>query len=198
MVEYDRTTALLVVDVQNDFADPGGSLYVDGGERVVEAVNREIERANGAGALVVYTQDWHPESTPHFEKDGGVWPVHCVAGTHGAELHPALRQSDDRELVRKGTGGEDGYSAFSMRDFRSGEVRPTELDTVLERRGVERVVIAGLATDYCVKETALDALRRGLPTTVLRHAIAAVDLEEDDGARALAEVAEAGATVTES
>ncbi|HEX2274322.1 MAG TPA: isochorismatase family protein [Acidimicrobiales bacterium] len=198
MVDYDQRTALLVVDVQNDFADAGGSLYVSGAEEVVEAVNREIERASAAGALVVYTQDWHPESTPHFEKDGGVWPVHCVAGTRGAELHPALRLSDDREVVRKGTGGEDGYSGFSVRDPETGDVSATELDAVLERRGVERVVIAGLATDYCVKETALDAVRRGLSTTVLRNAIAAVDLEEGDGDRALAEVAAAGATISES
>ncbi len=196
MVEYGRASALLVVDVQNDFADPEGSLYVKGGEQVVEAVNREIERARATGALVVYTQDWHPESTPHFEKDGGVWPVHCVAGTWGAELHPALLQADDREVVRKGTSGEDGYSGFSVRDPESGEVHATELDAVLERRGIERVVVAGLATDYCVKETALDAVRRGLPTTVLRHAVAAVDLNEGDGDEALAEMAAAGATVT--
>ncbi len=196
MVEYDRGAALLVVDVQNDFADPGGSLYVHGGEQVVEAVSREIERAVAAGALVVYTQDWHPESTPHFEKEGGVWPVHCVAGTWGAELHPALRLADDREVVRKGTGGEDGYSGFSVRDPRSGDVRATDLDGVLERGGVGRVVVAGLATDYCVKETVLDAVRRGLPTTVLRDAVAAVDLSEGDGDRALEEMAAAGATVT--
>jgi nicotinamidase/pyrazinamidase len=196
MVDYDRSTALLVVDVQNDFADPGGSLYVSGAEQVVEAANREIERAGAAGALVVYTQDWHPESTPHFEKDGGVWPVHCVAGTWGAELHPELRLADDREVVRKGTGGEDGYSGFSMRDPESGDVSATALDALLEGRGVERVVIAGLATDYCVKETALDAVRRGLATTVLADAIAAVDLQEGDGERALGEMSAAGATVT--
>jgi nicotinamidase/pyrazinamidase len=198
VVEYDRSTALLVVDVQNDFADPGGSLYVSGAEQVVDAVNREIERAGAAGALVVYTQDWHPESTPHFEKDGGVWPVHCVGGTPGAELHPALRVAAGSEVVRKGTGGEDGYSGFSVRDPESGDVRATGLDALLERRGIERVVVAGLATDYCVKETALDAVRRGLATTVLRNGVAAVDLEEGDGERALAEVAAAGATVTES
>ena len=196
MVEYDPAAALLVVDVQNDFAAPGGSLSVRGGEQVVDAVNREIEQATAAGALVVYTQDWHPESTPHFEKDGGVWPVHCVAGTWGAELHPALRLADDREVVRKGTGGEDGYSGFSERDPQSGDVRATDLDAVLERRGIERVVIAGLATDYCVKETTLDAVGRGLPTTVLREAVAAVDRAEGDGDRALSEMAAAGATVT--
>ena len=124
--------------------------------------------------------------------------MHCVAGTWGAELHPSLRICEGGEVVRKGTGGEDGYSAFSVRDPESGEVRATELDGLLERRGIERVVVVGLATDYCVKETALDATRRGLPTTVLRPAIAAVDLEEGDGDRALAELAEAGVSVTAS
>lgn len=194
-VDYDAGTALLVVDVQNDFADPAGSLYVAGGERVVEAVNEQVERARVAGAIVVYTQDWHPGSTPHFQKDGGAWPVHCVGGTWGAELHPALRVVDDSEVVRKGTGGEDGYSGFSVRDPHSGQVRGTELDGVLAPRGVHRVVVAGLATDYCVKETVLDAIRRGLATSVVGDAIAAVDLEPGDGERALAEMTGAGATL---
>ncbi|HWC11074.1 MAG TPA: isochorismatase family protein [Acidimicrobiales bacterium] len=191
-VGYDGSTALLVVDVQNDFADPSGSLFVEGGEEVVPNVNREVERAAAAGAVVVYTQDWHPESTPHFEKDGGVWPVHCVGDTWGAELHPGLRVEEDGEIVRKGTGGEDGYSAFSVRDPESGEVSATGLDGILEQRGTQRVVIVGLATDYCVKETALDAANRGLPATGLRDAVAAVDLEPGDGERALEEMAQAG------
>ena len=188
----DGTTALLVVDVQNDFADPAGSLFVRGADDVVAAVNREVGRAAEAGALVVYTQDWHPERTPHFEKDGGIWPVHCVGGTWGSELHPGLRVEEDGEIVRKGTGGEDGYSAFSVRDPESGAVRATGLDGILERRGAERVVIVGLATDYCVKETALDAASRGLGATVVRDAVAAVDLEPDDGQRAIEEMTRAG------
>jgi nicotinamidase/pyrazinamidase len=191
-VGYDGSTALLVVDVQNDFADPAGSLFVKGAEHVVAAVNQEVDRAAAAGAIVVYTQDWHPESTPHFEKDGGIWPVHCVGGTWGSELHPGLRVEEDAEVVRKGTGGEDGYSAFSVRDPQSGEVSGTGLDEILERRGATRVVIVGLATDYCVKETALDATSRGLPATVVRGAIAAVDLERQDGERALSEMASVG------
>ena len=191
-VGYDGTTALLVVDVQNDFADPAGSLFVKGAAEVVAAVNREVERAAAGGALVVYTQDWHPESTPHFEKDGGIWPVHCVGGTWGSELHPGLRVEQDGEVVRKGTGGEDGYSAFSVRDPESGEVWATGLDDILGRRGAQRVVIVGLATDYCVKETALDATSRGLRATVVRDAIAAVDLQADDGERAIQEMARAG------
>src|SRR5439155_20436555 len=114
MPAYDASTALVVVDVQNDFADPKGSLYVRGGERVPAAANGEIARARAAGTLVVYTQDWHPESTPHFAKDGGIWPVHCVGGTWGAEFHPNLDVAEDAVVLRKGTGGEDGYSAFTV------------------------------------------------------------------------------------
>ena len=118
MTTYDSTTALLVVDLQNDFADPAGGLYVKGGEEVVRPVGVEVGAAQNAGAAVVYTQDWHPATTPHFEKDGGVWPVHCVHDTWGAELHPDLLVQGP--VVRKGTSGEDGYSAFSVRDPLSG------------------------------------------------------------------------------
>src|SRR3990172_4638626 len=110
----DPTTALVVVDVQNDFADPAGSLSVRGGEAVVVAANAEIAAARAAGALVVYTQDWHPESTPHFAKDGGVWPVHCLAASWGAALHPALDVGGP--VVRKGSAGEGGDSGFTLRD----------------------------------------------------------------------------------
>jgi nicotinamidase/pyrazinamidase len=193
MAEYDSKTALIVVDVQNDFADPKGSLYVKGGEEVVPVINAEVERALAAGALVVYTQDWHPESTPHFQKDGGIWPVHCVQGTWGAELHPELEVAG--EVVRKGAGGEDGYSGFSMRDPTSGSREETGLEELLRRRGIEKLVVAGIATDYCVKETVADALARGFPTTVLREGIRAVDLRPGDGERALNAMLRAGARV---
>ncbi len=190
MASYDERTALVVVDVQNDFADPAGNLAVAGGEAVVPVINEEVARATAAGGFVVATQDWHPPDTPHFEKDGGVWPVHCVQGTWGAELHPELRIAGP--VVRKGTAGEDGYSGFTMRDPRSGETVPTELEGLLRERGIERVVVAGLATDVCVKETALDAARLGFATTVLTRAVAAVDLQPGDGEAALAEMAGAG------
>ncbi len=190
VASYDERTALVVVDVQNDFAHPAGSLAVAGGEEVVPVVNEEVARATAAGGFVVATQDWHPPDTPHFEKDGGVWPVHCVQGTWGAELHPDLRIQGP--VVRKGAGGEDGYSGFTMRDPRSGETVPTELEGLLRQRGIERVVVAGLATDYCVKETALDAARLGFATSVLTRAVAAVDLQPGDGEAALAEMAGAG------
>lgn len=193
---YDERTALVVVDVQNDFADPGGSLYVQGGEKVVAAANFEIDRAVEAGALVVYTQDWHPEHTPHFEPDGGIWPVHCVRGTWGAELHPDLKVVG--EVVRKGTGGEDGYSGFTVRDPKSGAESGTGLEDLLKERGIERVVVVGLATDYCVKETAVDAAGKGFDTLVLSSAIAAVDLKPEDGKQALAEMSAAGAQVVDA
>ncbi|MYH40956.1 MAG: isochorismatase family protein, partial [Chloroflexi bacterium] len=112
-MEYDARTALVVVDVQNDFAHPEGSLYVAGAEEAIAAANREIERAQGAGALVAYTQDWHPEHTPHFARDGGIWPVHCVAGSWGSRLHDDLLADPSAPRVRKGIGGEDGYSGFT-------------------------------------------------------------------------------------
>ena len=193
MADYDATTALLVVDVQNDFADPKGSLYVTGGEEVVSGVNRELERVRSSGATAVYTQDWHPESTPHFQKDGGIWPVHCVMETWGVKLHPDLRV--EGEVVRKGSGGEDGYSGFTVRDPKSGAETPTELEGKLRSRGIEKVVIVGLATDYCVKETALDAAAKGFDTVVLSDAVRAVNLEPGDGERALDGMRAAGARV---
>jgi nicotinamidase/pyrazinamidase len=196
MPTYDERTALVVTDVQNDFGDPAGGLYVRGGEEVVPVVNGEIDRAAGSGALIVYSQDWHPELTPHFEKDGGIWPVHCVADTWGAEFMPGLDVREDAEFLRKGTGGEDGYSVFTVRDPRSGETAPTRLERLLRDRDVERVTAVGLATDYCVKETALDALRLGFHAEVLLDGCRAVDLRPGDGERAVEEIRRAGGRVT--
>ena len=192
MSRYDERTALVVVDLQNDFADPAGRLAVTGGEAIVPAVNHAVRQAQDAGAFVVVTQDWHPETTPHFAKDGGVWPVHCVAGTWGAELHPSFEVHGDVPRVRKGRNHEDGYSGFTTRDPDTGEETPTELEGLLRERGIERVVVCGLATDYCVKATALDAVRLGFAAMLLTEAVAAVNLAPDDGDRALAEMAEAG------
>ncbi len=132
---YDPHVALVVVDVQNDFADPSGSLWVRGGAEIVPLVNAEIERALAAGAAVAYTQDWHPAHTPHFAQDGGIWPVHCVRETWGAELHPALAVRGP--VVRKGADGEDGYSGFSMRNPADGLTVPTELDATIAGAGAE-------------------------------------------------------------
>lgn len=193
MVDYDPKTALLVVDVQHDFGDPKGSLYVKGGEEVVAIANREIARAEAAGAVIVYTQDWHPPVTPHFKKDGGVWPVHCVRDTWGAQFIEGLRV--DGEVLRKGTGGEDGYSGFTVRDPISGTSEATRLGHILVDDGIERVVIMGIATDYCVKDTAIDARRLGLEVVVLREGVRAVNLEPGDDERAFAAMRTAGVEV---
>ena len=194
MQRYDRRTALVVVDLQNDFADPSGSLAVHGGANLVPIINAEIAMARAAQATVVLTQDWHPEITPPFAKDGGVWPVHCVAGTWGAELHPALDPdaTADALRIRKGSNGEDGYSGFTMRDPTTGETTPTELEGLLRSAGIERVVACGLATDYCVKATALDAVRLGFETAVLLDAMRPVELTAGDEQRAIDEMTAAG------
>ena len=194
--EYDTTTALIVVDVQNDFADPTGNLSVAGGDAIVPYVNGQIAVALAGGAFVAYTQDWHPPSTPHFAKDGGPWPVHCVAGTWGAAFHPALA-ANAGPSVRKGANGEDGYSGFTMRDPLTGVTVPTELDGLLRGRGIRRVVVCGLATDYCVRATALDASALGYRTSVLVGGVRAVDLQAGDGASALTELVEAGVELAE-
>jgi len=193
MTSYSARTGLVVVDVQNDFADPGGSLSVSGGLDVVREVNAQVEAAAAAGAPVFYTQDWHPADTPHFAKDGGTWPVHCVQGTWGAQLHPDLTVAG--EVVRKGQHGEDGYSGFSMQDPRTGEVVPTRLADLLRGAGVQQLVVVGLATDYCVRATALEGREQGWPVTVPWSAVAAVDVSPGDGERTREELHAAGVTI---
>jgi len=193
MAQFDEGTALVVVDVQNDFADPKGSLYVQGGEKVVPTINGLIEEARRAGAPVVYTQDWHPESTPHFAKDGGIWPVHCVQGTWGAEFHPEL--TVEGEVVQKGADGKDGYSGFSVRDPTTGTAAPTQLHSLLDP-AVQRLVIVGLTGDYCVKETALDGIRLGYSVEVPLALTRFVELTPGDTERSVEEMRAAGVSVT--
>ena len=188
-------TALIVVDVQNDFAHPEGSLFVRGAPEVIPRINGELGRAVEQGGWIFLTQDWHPARTPHFETDGGVWPVHCVGGTWGAEFHEGL-EVPDAPVIRKGVDGGDGYSAFAVLDPESGEARETELHSALWGAGVRRVVVVGLATDYCVRATVLDALGLGYEATVLRGCVAAVDLEAGDGEAALGEMEAAGAVIS--
>ena len=192
MQRYDSRTALVVVDVQNDFADPAGSLAVAAATAIIPTVNDAVKAAVGAGGTVIYTQDWHPGTTAHFAKDGGIWPVHCVAGSWGADLHPSLAVADDAPRIRKGVNGEDGYSGFTTRDPLTGETRPTDLDGLLRQRGIERIVVCGLATDYCVNATALDAIRLGYETFFLEDAVAAVNLQPGDGERATDAMVDAG------
>jgi nicotinamidase/pyrazinamidase len=190
---YDVGTALVVVDVQNDFADPGGSLAVAGGEQVVAAANAHVAAAAAAGAPVFYTQDWHPPDTPHFAKDGGTWPVHCVQDTWGAQLHPDLVVRG--HVVRKGEHGEDGYSGFTMKDPVSGRTVPTPLAGQLREQGVRSLVVLGLATDYCVRATALEGREQGWPVTVPWGAVAAVELQAGDAERTREELVSAGVVV---
>lgn len=194
-MDFDRTTALVVVDVQNDFADPSGSLAVAGGEDLIDYINEQISLAADADATVAYSQDWHPGTTPHFDKDGGIWPVHCVAETPGADFHPGLKLVDGSIRIKKGTGGEDGYSAFSMRDPETGAESSTGLAGQLEQRGVRTVVVVGLALDYCVKETALDAVKAGFDAVLLADGTRSVNLAPGDGARAVADLVKAGVQI---
>jgi nicotinamidase/pyrazinamidase len=191
---YDARTALVVVDVQNDFTDPEGGLAVADAEAILPEVNARVASCRAAGGLVVYTQDWHPERTPHFDTDGGPWPVHCVRDTWGAALHPGLVV--EGPTVRKGVDGGDGYSGFSVRDPVSGDVSRTELGGLLEEHGVERVVVVGLAGDVCVAATAEDAAALGFATLVPLAATRMVELAPGDGERAVARMRAAGVEVT--
>jgi nicotinamidase/pyrazinamidase len=175
--------ALIIVDFQNDFT-PGGALAVTDGHRIAGRVNELA--ADPRFELVVATRDWHPANHGSFEEQGGPWPVHCVQGTEGAELHPALDQSRVDVIVDKGTDPEtEGYSGFEG----------TTLGVLLRERGIDRVTLVGLATDYCVKNTALDALREGLDVTVDSAGVRGVDVHLGDAERALEKVREAGAKV---
>jgi nicotinamidase/pyrazinamidase len=180
-----------VVDLQNDFC-PGGALGVRGGDAIVPVVNRYIQRFAGAGAPVFLTRDWHPAVTRHFQAYGGVWPPHCVQGTPGAAFHPALTPSPGAIIVSKGMDpDQDAYSAFQGEDQSARPFR-----AILDERGVRRLYVGGLATDYCVRASVLDALRQGFEVVLLQDAIAAVDLEPGDGARAIDEMQGAGARLS--
>ncbi|WP_336923336.1 cysteine hydrolase family protein [Aquipuribacter sp. SD81] len=194
-VGYDASTALLVVDLQNDFADPAGGLHVAGGEDLAALLRPHLAAARAAGAPVVLTQDWHPPRTPHFDTDGGPWPVHCVAGTWGAELVDGLDVGPDDPVVRKGSDGGDGYSGFSVRDPVTGDVERTALQRLLDERGVRRVVVTGLAGDVCVAATARDAVGLGYQTVYPVALTRFVEAQAGDGERALAELRGLGVAV---
>jgi nicotinamidase/pyrazinamidase len=181
--------ALIIVDVQNDFC-PGGALAVKGGNEVVPVINRAIDKFSAAGLPIFATRDWHPEKTSHFKAYGGLWPVHCVQGTGGADFHPGLHLNKDVVVVSAGMlPTEEGYSGFQATDA-SG----SGLAELLRRKGVERLFVGGLATDYCVKHTVLDGLKEGFKVTLLVDAVRAVNLSPDDGDRAIDEMTKAGAT----
>jgi len=183
----ERKRALIVVDVQNDFC-PGGALAVPHGDEVIAPLNQLIEAFLERGEPVFKSRDWHPAKTKHFAAYGGTWPVHCVQETKGAEFHPNLLDDIHIRVVSKGLGDEDCYSAFDE----------TDLALQLQRLGVEEVWVGGLATDYCVKNTVLDALKQGFKVKAITDAMRAVDLQPGDGERAIEEMSNAGAEILDS
>jgi nicotinamidase/pyrazinamidase len=176
--------ALLVIDFQNDFTE-GGALAVPRGDEIGERVNELID--SGEFDLVVATRDWHPANHDSFKEQGGPWPPHCVQGSHGAELHPSLDRGKVDVVVDAGYEPQlEGYSGFEQ----------TDLAEVLRSHEVDEVTVVGLATDYCVRSTALDALREGFKVTIDRAGVRGIDVEEGDSERALDELRAAGAVVT--
>jgi nicotinamidase/pyrazinamidase len=176
--------ALLVIDFQNDFTPPDGALAVPHGDEIADRVN-ELAGSDRFD-LVVATRDWHPPDHSQFEEEGGIWPVHCVQGTEGAELHPSLDRTKVDLVLDKGQNrDEDGYSGFE----------DTELGDLLRERGIDAVMVVGLAQDVCVKNTALDAAGQGFRVTVDRAGTRPVDVEPGDGDRAVLEMERAGAAV---
>jgi nicotinamidase/pyrazinamidase len=175
--------ALLIIDFQNDFT-PGGALAVSEGDSIAPKINALA--ASGDYDLVIATRDWHPADHGSFEAQGGIWPVHCVAGTQGAQLHPDLDRTKIDIVVDKGQSVDtNGYSGFEG----------TDLEEILRERGVTQVTVVGLATDYCVKNTALDALKAGFQVTVDSTAARGVEVQPGDSEAALAEVRAAGGVI---
>ena len=183
--------ALVIVDVQNDFC-PGGSLAVAGGDRVAAPLARLAARFAAAGLPVFASRDWHPPDTAHFKDAGGPWPAHCVRDTFGAALHPDLVLPPEAVLLSKGVDPQaDGYSAFEARDDGG-----RDLAELLAAAGVDQVCVGGLATDYCVRATVLEALARGLGVCLLTDAVAGVNVQPGDAQRAVEEMVAAGAQLT--
>jgi len=188
------TSALLVVDIQKDFC-AGGALAAPGGDEIIPAVNRHIADARSRDMPVYATRDWHPPATSHFKEYGGVWPPHCVQGTHGAKLHAGLAHGRITEVFPKGTDRSiDSYSGF----YDNARKKQTGLADWLRERWITRLYVMGLATDYCVKATVLDARELGFDVWVIEDGCRAVELAAGDGERAFAAMRQAGATLVES
>lgn len=182
--------ALVIVDVQKDFC-PGGALAVPSGDRVVPVLNCYIADATQRGVPIYASRDWHPRVTRHFTQYGGEWPPHCVQDTEGARFHPDLRLPPSTIVVTKGQDPErPGYSAF---EGRTPDGKTLLAD--LRERNIDHLYVGGLATDYCVKQSVLDALRHGFPVTILSDAIAGVDVQPGDSERAIAQMRDAGAVI---
>jgi nicotinamidase/pyrazinamidase len=191
MNPFRSSKALLVVDVQNDFC-PGGALGIHGGDKIVPVLNRYITFFERENLPIFVTRDWHPKVTKHFNQFGGVWPEHCIEGSYGAQFHSELELPKAALVLSKGMDPEeDSYSAFHSADS-SGKA----LAYLLEHFGVTQIYIGGLATDYCVKYSVLDALKDGLEVFVLTDAIAGVNLQPEDSSLAMDEMVGSGAEKT--
>ncbi|WP_085812889.1 isochorismatase family protein [Geoanaerobacter pelophilus] len=186
-----RRGALLVVDAQVDFC-PGGALPVPRGDLVVQALNRYLDLFKQRSAPIFASRDWHPKKSKHFKESGGEWPAHCVQGTLGAEFHPALMLPGDTIVISKGMAPwDDGYSAMQ-----GVTENGTPFIMLLRRMELDRLYVGGLATDFCVRQTVLEALKAGFSVTLLTDAIGGVDLRPGDSDRAVAEMVHSGADVT--
>jgi len=182
-IKLREKDALIIVDLQNDFC-PGGALAVPEGDKIVPVLNAYIERFSNSESIIVATRDWHPENHISFAEQGGIWPKHCVQNTKGAEFHPDLKLPSDSIIVSKATEPDkEAYSGFDG----------TNLDKLLKGKGVTRLFVGGLATDYCVRATVLDALRLGFCVFLLLDAIKGVNVQPEDSERAIVEMLEKGA-----
>jgi len=180
--------ALLIVDVQNDFC-PDGALAVPEGNKIVSTINKYIRIFAKKKLPIFATRDWHPVRTKHFKDFGGLWPVHCIQNTKGAAFHPDLKLPKEAILLYKGMDPEeDCYSSFSAQDL-SGQ----PLFKLLKRMGITEIYIAGLATDYCVKYTAIDALKHGFKVKILLDAVKGVNLKTNDSTEAIKKITKMGA-----
>lgn len=183
MYRLDKRSALIIVDVQRDFC-PGGALPVPDGDKIVPVLNGYIELFKKAGSPIFATRDWHPKNHCSFKSRGGPWPEHCVQNTIGAEFHPELKLPRDVVVISKGTDADkEAYSGFEG----------TNLEAELKRRKVKRIFVGGLATDYCVKHTVIDGLKKGFEVVLLEDAIKGVDVKEGDSERAIKEMVKKGA-----
>jgi nicotinamidase/pyrazinamidase len=185
LVEIDKHTALVVVDIQKDFC-PGGALAVREGDKVVPVLNKYIEKFRKAGAPIIFTRDWHPPDHSSFKAQGGPWPPHCIQNSEGAKFHPNLSIPLEGEIVSKADKKDEAYSFF----------QGTDLAAKLHQRGIKRLLVGGLATDYCVKETVLDGLKHGFEVYHLDDASRGVEVNPGDSERALKEMVAKGAKRT--
>lgn len=187
----EKDASLLIVDVQNDFC-PGGALAVVEGDQVVSVLNQYVERCQEKQIPVIVSRDWHPEKTSHFKAYGGIWPPHCIQNTKGAQFHPNLKLPRESVIISKGMDPEkESYSAFQAFDPEG-----TPLAETLRRRNVRHLYVGGLATDYCVRASVLDALKEGFGVTLLTDAMRGVELKPGDSQKALDEMKRSGAKAT--